>query len=121
MAHPSDQLLTSHLRAVSRSFYTTLRVLPPSVRPQISLAYLLARTTDTVADTQLVPVDQRLAALQHLRERIQGSRQDPLDCSNWARHGASPAEPLLRKNGEASLSLLPLFSPADIQLIREVL
>ena len=121
MAHPSDQLLTSHLRAVSRSFYTTLRVLPPSVRPQISLAYLLARTTDTVADTQLVPVDQRLAALQQLRERIQGSRQDPLDFSELVRHQGSPAEHLLLENCEASLSLLPRFSPADIQLIREVL
>ena len=35
------------LKATSRSFYLTLRVLPARVRPQIGLAYLLARTTDT--------------------------------------------------------------------------
>jgi farnesyl-diphosphate farnesyltransferase len=121
MARPSDQLLTSHLRAVSRSFYATLRILPTSIRPQISLAYLLARTADTIADTQLVPLDQRLAALQQLRERIQGSRQDPLDFSDLVPRQGSPAERLLLENCEASLSLLQSFSPADIKLLREVL
>ena len=42
------------LRATSRSFYLTLRVLPGGVRPQISLAYLLARTSDTIADAQAI-------------------------------------------------------------------
>ncbi len=64
------ELLTSLLREVSRSFYLTLRVLPGAIRPQISLAYLLARTTDTIADTELVPVAERLAALAQLRRRI---------------------------------------------------
>jgi farnesyl-diphosphate farnesyltransferase len=58
------------LKATSRSFYLTLRVLPAAVRPQIGLAYLLARTTDTIADTELVPLEQRLDALKRLRERI---------------------------------------------------
>ncbi len=64
------ELLTSLLREVSRSFYLTLRVLPGAIRPQIGLAYLLARTTDTIADTELVPVAERLAALAQLRRRI---------------------------------------------------
>jgi len=64
MAHQSNALLTGLLKEVSRSFYLTLRVLPVSIRPQIGLAYLLARTTDTIADTQLLPVAQRLEALQ---------------------------------------------------------
>ncbi|HWX21907.1 MAG TPA: phytoene/squalene synthase family protein [Candidatus Binatia bacterium] len=117
----SDQLLTTHLRDVSRSFYTTLRVLPSSIRPQISLAYLLARTTDTIADTQLVPLDLRLAALQQLCERIQGTRTGPLDFGDLVRHQGSPAERLLLENCQASLALLEGFSPADITLIREVL
>jgi len=41
--------LNDLLKATSRSFYLTLRVLPARVRPQIGLAYLLARTTDTIA------------------------------------------------------------------------
>jgi len=38
------------LRPVSRSFYLSLRVLPAALREPVSLAYLLARTTDTIAD-----------------------------------------------------------------------
>ena len=49
--------LKNLLKATSRSFYLTLRVLPAAVRPQIGLAYLLARTTDTIADTEIVPLD----------------------------------------------------------------
>ena len=121
MAQTSDQLLASHLRAVSRWLYATVRVLPPSIRPQISLACLLARTADTIADTQSLPLDERLAALQQLRERIQGSRQDPLDFSELVPRLGSPAERLLLENCEASLSVLPGFSPVDIELFREVL
>ena len=55
------------LREVSRSFYLTMRALPAVVRPQIGLAYLLARTTDTIADTGLVSTGSRLDALQRLR------------------------------------------------------
>ena len=47
-------MLTSLLKEVSRSFYLTMRVLPSAIRPQIGLAYLLARTTDTIADTEIV-------------------------------------------------------------------
>src|SRR5881398_2913994 len=111
MARPSDQLLTSHLRAVSGSFYASLRVLPASIRRQISLACLLARTSDIIAGTQLVPLDRRLAALQQLRERIQGSRQAPLDFSELVRHQSSPAERVLLEHCEPSLSLLDGFSP----------
>src|ERR1017187_8186609 len=43
-----------------------------STSSPIGLAYLLARTTDTIADTDLVALEQRLEALRQLRERIQG-------------------------------------------------
>src|SRR5712664_1012501 len=88
----SPPLLTELLKQVSRSFYLTLRVLPGSIRPQIGLAYLLARTSDTIADTELVPLDQRLAALAALRERILGAQAGPLDFGDLARQQGSPAE-----------------------------
>jgi hypothetical protein len=47
------------LKATSRSFYLTLRVLPSAVRPQIGLA-------------------ERFEALKNLRERILGQRSTPL-------------------------------------------
>src|SRR5882724_1105416 len=84
-------LLTDLLKAVSRTFYLTMRVLPASVRPQIGLAYLLARTTDTIADTELVPVAQRLEALDQLRTKILGERSVPVTISELA--GAQPQQP----------------------------
>ena len=58
------------LKQVSRSFYITLRLLPKRVRPPISLAYLLARTSDTIADTESVPVSERLTFLQHFHRAV---------------------------------------------------
>ena len=121
MPHPSADSLNDLLRATSRSFYLTLRVLPARVRPQISLAYLLARTTDTIADTELVPLAQRLHALQILRERILGSREQPGNFTGLAQHQGSPAEKLLLEKVEDSLALLKTLSPADLKLVRDVL
>lgn len=39
------------LKDVSRSFYLSIRVLPRAMREPISLGYLLARASDTLADT----------------------------------------------------------------------
>ena len=39
------------LSAVSRSFYLSMRFLPREMRPGVAVGYLLARATDTVADT----------------------------------------------------------------------
>jgi len=109
------------LKATSRSFYLTLRVLPARVRPQIGLAYLLARTTDTIADTEIVPLAQRLDALQKLRERILGQNSAPLNFGELAKQQGSPAEKLLLEKVEDSLALLQTLSPADLKLVREVL
>jgi len=109
------------LKQTSRSFYLTLRALPGKVRPQISLAYLLARTADTIADTELVPAEQRLDALKRLRERIQSAAITPLNFGALAQHQASPAEKLLLEKVEDSLALLDALTPADQQLVRAVL
>jgi len=116
-----EQLLSDLLRDVSRSFYLTLRVLPGRIRKPIGLAYLLARTTDTIADTELVAPAQRLEALRALRERIQGQTAPPADFGGLARHQASRAEATLLEHCEASLALLHNLPPADRLLVREVL
>ena len=112
------------LRETSRSFYLTLRVLPPAVRPQIGLAYLLARATDTIADTELVPVEERLAALAALSGRIVGEHRDPLDLSRLAASQTgkgSDGERRLLQRVEAAVELLAQAGSADQALIREVL
>jgi farnesyl-diphosphate farnesyltransferase len=70
--HRSQRLQTVILRAVSRSFYLSIRFLPPQLREPVSLAYLLARTTDTVADTTRIPTPVRIETLKVLSDGIQG-------------------------------------------------
>jgi len=60
------------LRPVSRSFYISIRVLPRTLREPVARAYLLARTTDTIADTSAIDVDLRIRMLQALADAIQG-------------------------------------------------
>lgn len=113
--------LNKLLRATSRSFWLTLRVLPGAIRPQIGLAYLLARTTDTIADTEILPVEKRLEALQRLRERILGQSSAPLNFGELAQNQSSSAEKLLLEKTGDSLAALKNFSDADQKLIRDVL
>src|SRR5438445_10216779 len=80
-AHSTRPLQTTILRSVSRSFYLSIRFLPAQLREPVALAYLLARTTDTVADTAQVSVNQRIETLQMLSNAIQGkaSRKSIVD------------------------------------------
>jgi farnesyl-diphosphate farnesyltransferase len=109
------------LRATSRSFYLTLRVLPGAIRRQIGLAYLLARTADTIADTEIVPLDQRLDALQKFRERVLGQSSAPLNFNDLAGQQGTEAEKLLLEKVGDSLEALQKFSLADQKTIRQVL
>lgn len=116
---PSD--LTRLLEQTSRTFYKTLNFLPASIRYQIGLAYLLARTTDTIADTEIMPVEQRLTALQQLRERIQGLNSAPLNAADLAKQQGQAAERELLERIEDSLAELNHLSAADVKLVRQVL
>ena len=119
------------LKSVSRSFYLTLRVLPGAIRPQLSLAYLLARATDTVADTDAVAVDKRQEVLSGLRRSIQDAcaRQRSLvpDLSAFLqteRAGFSAKndpELTLLENFETLLSTLREFSDTDREKIQAAL
>ena len=69
----SIQLLqTTLLQSVSRSFYLSIRFLPVQLREPIALAYLLARATDSVADTPGISVPVRIETLKMLSDGIQG-------------------------------------------------
>jgi farnesyl-diphosphate farnesyltransferase len=72
-----------------------MRVLPGSIRRQIGLAYLLARTTDTIADTEIVPVERRLTALHDLRDAILGLHSRSLDFSEFVQAAPGPTRPFL--------------------------
>lgn len=61
---------TTLLRGVSRSFYLSIRVLPAGLRTPIAAAYLLARATDTVADTAHVAREERHRLLTTLAAAV---------------------------------------------------
>ena len=58
------------LASVSRSFYLSIRILPAPLRSPIGLAYLLARASDTIADSTTIPVATRLRHLGALWQMI---------------------------------------------------
>src|ERR1700730_1566552 len=62
----------SILASVSRSFYLSIRLLPKKLRDPVSLGYLLARASDTIADTTEAPIDLRTEKLKLLARGIQG-------------------------------------------------
>jgi len=109
------------LRDTSRTFYLTLRMLPGAVECQIGLAYLLARTADTIADTELVPVESRLQALADLRDRIMGDSSAKLDLAGLAQRQAPKAQRKLMEQVRDVLQMLDVLSEKDRRLIREVL
>src|ERR1700738_4125799 len=62
----------SILASVSRSFYLSIRLLPKKLRDPVSLGYLLARASDTIADTTELPIDLRTEKLRLVARGIQG-------------------------------------------------
>lgn len=64
------------LKSVSRSFYLSIRFLPPQMREPVALGYLLARLTDTVADAEGIEEEQRIGLLGEMQLIIGGSH-DP--------------------------------------------
>src|SRR5437763_288897 len=62
----------SILASVSRSFYLSIRLLPNKLRDPVSLGYLLARASDTIADTAEIPIELRTEKLRLLARGIQG-------------------------------------------------
>ena len=63
MAELLNPELDAILEGTSRAFYLSLKALPSGVRSQVGLLYLLARTSDTIADSERGSIEDRLAAL----------------------------------------------------------
>jgi len=118
-----QQLYGDILKGVSRSFYLTLRILPVAVREPIALAYLLARAADTLADTTVLPSEQRLAQLH----KFKGFVAEPESAADCADIQSALQGQLENDDEQRLLSLLPqLFSllamqsEQDRSLIRQV-
>ena len=66
------RMLTELLKSVSRAFYLSMRVLPSAMREPVSIAYLLARAADTIADTASVSTEHRILQLRKFRGLLTG-------------------------------------------------
>jgi len=119
-----DRLRGPILRSVSRSFYLSLRILPGPLRDPLSLAYLLARATDTIADTPEPPAELRIEALQDLAWAIQGTAPREAAASirdSFASLQSNEAERALIEALPAALEWLELLEERDRHAVREVL
>lgn len=63
------------LKDVSRSFYLSMCVLPKPMRDPVSLGYLLARASDTLADTEALDAGLRLDMLHGMRAVLNGGKR----------------------------------------------
>lgn len=120
-SNPEMERLNPLLKRVSRSFYLTLRVLPSQIRRQIGLGYLLARTSDTIADTELLAAESRREALQVYLNRVLDNDRRPLRFEAMANSQSDPAEAELLRDAEAAVVLLKGFDDADRARIRGVI
>ncbi len=112
------------LQSVSRSFYLTIKFLPRPLRDPVSLAYLLARATDTIADTASIAVEVRLTNLLALARVIAGELDFAAIAEalrNFAAHQSDPAERKLIENLPDCFAWLEKMDPADRTDIRAVL
>jgi farnesyl-diphosphate farnesyltransferase len=114
-------LLGPLLKGVSRSFYLTLRVLPAGMRDPIGLAYLLARAADTIADTSLIPPEQRLALLLSLRSQVNAAPDEGAltrMAEDVAGRQTQSDEKILLESLGAALTVLSQLSESDRQAVR---
>ncbi len=109
------------LKGVSRSFFLTLRVLPKPMRTGASLAYLLARTSDTLADTQTIPIALREEWLVKFQKAVGSNSDSPRWPVSLLNAVTDPRERhLLESSGEifTQLHAMPI---EEVSLVQEVL
>ena len=121
MANLMQKNIDLLLKGTSRSFYLTLKALPSKVRSQIGLGYLLARISDTIADSIKGSTSQRLEALEQYNDRIQKRSKTLPKLTNLAQLQHNPAEAELLEKASIPVSYLEEFSNTDQQYIRRVL
>jgi farnesyl-diphosphate farnesyltransferase len=121
---PTRTLRTAVLRSVSRSFYLSIRFLPAQLREPVALAYLLARVTDSIADTTEIANLVRLETLKMVSDGIQGkaSRDVVIDLiASFVPLQANRSERQLLESLPDCLDWLEQMDQADRTDIRVVL
>ena len=112
------------LKAVSRSFYLTISWLPREMQPGVAVAYLLARATDSVADTAAAPVYRRVEALKKMQAAIEGECADMSELMQELRcrmDAENAAETELLSRFDEAVAALAELPEEQMSLVRRVL
>ncbi|WP_233253666.1 squalene/phytoene synthase family protein [Limnohabitans sp. 2KL-1] len=116
------------LRGVSRSFDLSIRLLPNVLQAPVAIGYLLARATDTVADTTALPLAERQVLLALMTQAIAAPDMSKEHHSELARltqsFAAQQTDPHERALMQALPQCLPLLltlSTKDQASVRQVL
>ena len=109
------------LEGTSRSFYLSLKELPRPIRKQISLLYLLARTSDTIADSEKGSTSRRLDALQSFKDFCMNKSENPPVLKDISILQRNESERSLLEKAEIVVSRLGEFSESDVENIRKAL
>jgi farnesyl-diphosphate farnesyltransferase len=116
------------LRGVSRSFDLSIRLLPPVLQAPVAIGYLLARATDTVADTTAFPLAQRQTLLHLMTQAIVDPDTNKAELPDMSRltqafaaQQTDPNERALMLALPECLPLLQTLSQADQASVRSVL
>ncbi len=123
-AVPTSALRGSILRRVSRSFYLSIFLLPKKLRDPVSLGYLLARASDTIADTAELPIELRVAKLRLLAGAIQSeTSRDPIAelCASVSRLQNNESERALIESLPSCLAWLNGIETLDRKDVQAVL
>lgn len=108
------------LKGVSRSFYLSLRLLPLPMRGAASLGYLLARTSDTLADSGGVSVEIRLECLAAFERSLMAGNEVPRWPGSMVQGVEDPRERRLLGETQAMISWLKALPTAEADLVRKV-
>ncbi len=109
------------LASVSRSFYLSIRILPARLRAPIGLAYLLARASDTIADSVEVPEAARRQHLAAFEKMIRSGKTEGLTELQRDIHTAHAGETVLLCNLDRCLQWLTQIDNKDRGEIVDVL
>lgn len=119
---------TELLKGVSRSFYLSMAWLPPAMRHSISLGYMLARATDSVADTSAADPGLRAEVLRQMGRCVAGDAT-PDERQELEHTLAAQMAPQQHKESESRLlqsfgqclQELAQTPPGEAALVRRVL
>jgi farnesyl-diphosphate farnesyltransferase len=115
------ELETEILKGVSRSFYLSLRLLPLPMRRAAGIAYLLARTGDTIADSVSGSVGERIDALLDFLKQVKGEHAVKSFREQFYDGITDPREARLLQSHVEILEALRGLGAGEIELIHEVL